>query len=101
MQNRQTQFTESRRTGSNREQGKTGGAGSQRPTTSARGGAIAPDVQAGPQGGSHLVPKPADVQGPRTAERGGENRIGHQKHNPAEAKGRAGNKFGNDRVSKG
>lgn len=93
MSHLQTQFTDSKSTGKNTDQGMGGGTPS-RGTTGARGGNISPRDDGTKARGSHLTPESQDVAGPRTGERGGQNRIGHQKHNPAEAKGKAGNHKG-------
>lgn len=93
MSHLQTQFTETKNSGERKDQG-LGGGNATRPTTGARGGNIKPMDNGTKSRGSHLTPETEDLAGPRTAERGGENRIGHQKHNPAEAKGKAGNHMG-------
>lgn len=101
MSHLQTQFTETRAKGSNLDQGQ-GGGDVQRSQPSEGGGKAKPlNPDSLNTSTDNVTPKREDVAGPRTPERGGHNREGHQKHNPAEAKGNAGDQYGNDRVKKG
>lgn len=73
MSHLKTQFVESRSSGDNKDQGLGGGD-----AVKGNGDKFAQrNGQTGGSQGSQLVPKPADVNGPVTPERGGEGRKGH------------------------
>ena len=92
MSHTDTRFTKSKKSGSPHDQGE-GGAGRSRPTTSKRGGMIDANVKGSTRGSrDNTTPVRAHVAGPRTAERGGHNRVGHDRVNPSAGKSKSGSK---------
>lgn len=87
-----TQFNRTKRSGGHLDEGGEGGA-KQGPRISQRGGAIPANVKSSSRGSSdHLNPQRSDVAGPRTPQRGGHDRVGHDRVNPTAGKAKSGSK---------
>ena len=87
-----TRFTKSRKSGDHLSPSGEGGVKGKGPQTSARGGAIegGTHTKTRKSSGSHLVPRAGDVAARKTAERGGDNRVGHDFVNPSAGKSKSG-----------
>lgn len=92
MSHLDTQFTKTKKSGDHLSPTGEGGA-KKGPSISQRGGSIPANVKGSSRGSSdHLTPQRSDVAGPRTPQRGGHDRVGHDRVNPTAGKAKSGSK---------